>query len=565
MPKPSYVLGTNLSHDGSACLLKDGQICVAIEKERITRRKHDGNNDTQAITYCLDAAGIEMSDIGLIVQNTWEGMFERGNTWFRGPRILPPEIPVVTISHHLAHAYSAFATSPFRETAVMVIDNGGNSLDECLDLEGAVIPVTAPAELRPIYSETDSFYELLPNGELKTLYKDFSPPALIRKPYPMLPRPMMHSIGGVYMAVSMYVFSGMEDPGKLMGLAPFGRPGVYDMPIFDLHDGRVFVRYDWPQYFNDPCRNYEHFKQRFQYYADIAYWTQKEVERAILYLIENRRALSSSTNLCYVGGVALNAVANRRLLTDGLYENIYIQPAAGDNGIAIGCAYYGWLEVMKRERVMHSSRSIFLGRSYSTEVIDSMLEKRDGPYLVLRSDDYIRSTAQLLADGKIVAWFQGGSEFGPRALGNRSILADARRPEMRDMINRYIKDREDFRPFAPSVLREEASVYFECDYESPYMILVAPVRPQFRGLIPSVVHEDCSARVQTVTEEFNPAYYRLLQECKKLTGIGLLLNTSLNKRGQPIIETPEQAWTLFVETAIDALMIEGRLVCKSGV
>jgi carbamoyltransferase len=560
MPKPTYIIGTSLSHDGSACLLKDGRICFAIEKERITRRKHDGYNDAVAIEYCLRAANITLKDIDLIVQNTWAGMFAHGNEWFEGPRNFPTDVPVLTISHHLAHAYSAFATSSFTEASVLVIDNGGNSLDECLDLEEAEVPAKPDPELTPLYSEVDSFYHFTNDG-YQTLFKDFSPLAMIRKPYPMYPKAVMHSIGGVYKAVSEYVFNNMDDPGKLMGLAPYGRPGVYDFQAFDLRDGRVFVRYDWQHHFGRPARSYDQFKNDFQYYADIAYWIQKEVERAILYTVQSRRALSKSSNLCYAGGVALNAVANRLILTQTDFENVYIQPAAGDNGISLGCAYYGWLKALGRKRVMHDGSTCF-GAGYADDAIVSAIQEINASHLVQDSTDYISHAAELLASGKIVAWFQSGAEFGPRALGHRSILADPRRPEIRDYINRKVKFREDFRPFAPAVLAEDTNTYFDCSYKSPYMILVAPVREEWRHAIPSVTHLDFSARLQTVEEETDPDFYRLISEFKRLTDVGILLNTSFNKRGMPIVETPQQALDLFLNSAIDALVMNRVVLCK---
>jgi carbamoyltransferase len=558
MAKPVYVLGTSLSHDGSASLLKDGRVCVAIEKERITRRKHDGYNDSAAIEYCLNAAGIKMTDLTLIVQNSWSGMFEEGNEWFQGPRILDPAIPVVTISHHLAHAYSAFASSRFEESGVLIIDNGGNSIDECIDLDGALIPVMPEREVWGNYSETDSYYMFDAAG-FRTILKNFSPLGFLRKPYSIYPKPVMHSIGGVYAAVSGYVFNGMDDAGKLMGLAPYGRPGIYDFPMFDLKNGSVHVRYDWQHRFRNPARTMDRFKSNFQYYADIAYWTQREIERSILYIVESRLSLQRSRTLCYAGGVALNAVANRCILKH--YDNVYIQPAAADNGISLGCAYYGWLKVLQRERVMHDG-SICFGAKYTADHVWSAIHAADSSSLVYPSNDYISDTAALLAEGKTVGWFQKGAEFGPRALGNRSILADPRRPHVRDLINRDIKNREDFRPLAPSVLVEDRNIFFDCPYESPYMILVTQVRDEWGSKISSVVHCDSSVRVQTVAEQQNPEFYRLLSEFKRITGIGLLLNTSLNKRRMPIVETPEQALDVFLNSAMDVLVMDGVILCK---
>jgi carbamoyltransferase len=561
--RPRYVLGTGLSHDGSACLLKDGEMCVAIEKERITRRKHDGLNDMAAIRYCLDAEGIRLDDLELIVQNANFQVFQYGHQWFHGSRDLPASVPVVTITHHLAHAYSAFYASPFEDAATLVIDGCGNAYDDCPN-DGAIVPETPPAVAAHLYFEKDSFYGLR-DGRLAPLFKDFSPWGLRLREYPMHPNTTKHSIGGLYMAASLYAFDSFDDAGKLMGLAPYGRPGVYDFPIFDLVDGRVFVRYDWMHRFDRPARTKRLFKEHFQYYADIAWWVQREVERAILYVVRSRRELYSSDNLCYAGGVALNAVANRRLIEESGYRRVFIQPAAGDNGLALGCAYYGWIEVLRQER-RHHTGSTALGRSYAGPSSDRAVEEfaADGRIEMERPADYIARVADLLADGRVVGWFQGRAEFGPRALGHRSILADPRRLPMRDFINREIKCREDFRPFAPSVLEEDRAIYFEGEADSPYMLLVAPVRPEWRERIPAVVHEDGSARIQTVSRAMNPEYDALLRAFKARTGIGVLLNTSLNRRAMPIVETPAEAIDFLLTSKLDYLAIDGAIVSRAA-
>lgn len=558
--KPIYVLGTGLSHDGSACLLKDGRIQVAIEKERLTRSKHDGFNDSDAVNYCLVAAGITYNDLALVVQNANFGMLEHSNDWWHGPRVVNQTVPVVTITHHLAHAYSAIGTAPFDEAGILVIDGAGSSFDDCIDLDGAILPENPSPELRHLYFEKDSFY-VFKDNKVTPVYKDFSPWGSSMKNYPMHPNTTLHSIGGMYLSASMYVFSGFEDPGKLMGLAPYGRPGVYDFEAFELKEGRALVRYDWMSNFDQPCRSYKQFKQNFQYYADIAYWIQREVERAILYVIDARHELAPSQHLAYAGGVALNAVTNRRILTESKFKDIYIQPAAGDNGLAVGCAYYGWMEVLKRERVRHNG-SMALGRSYPNKTVAETLERRRDWVSYAATSDYIQLTAKLLDEGKTVGWFQDGAEFGPRALGHRSILADPRRAAMRDFINSKIKFREDFRPFAPSVLAEDVSVYFECDYESPYMILIAPVRPEWRHVIPSVVHLDNSARIQTVKASISPKYHELIRAFKERTGISVLLNTSFNRRGMPIVETPEEALNFFLNCDLDVLVLNNYIVHK---
>lgn len=688
MKEDIYVLGTGLSHDGSACLLKNGKICVAIEKERITREKHDGLNDTAAINYCLEAEGITLDDLTLVVQNANFGFFEFGNSFFCGKRLFDSNFkaPIVTISHHLAHAYYAMGTCPYEEAAILVMDGCGSLYDECIDLAGACVsPQQIPQDLQHLYAEKDSLY-LFKDNRLKTVYKDFSPFGLALKMYPMHPNTTKHSIGGLYSAATTYCFQDDSDAGKLMGLAPYGRPGKYNDTIFELKDGRVSVNYDWMRNFNAPARSFAEFWDNFQYYADIAYWVQKEAEKAIAYVIQSRSKLVDCRNLCYTGGVALNAVANGKILHSGAFDNYYFTPAAGDNGLAIGCAYYGWLEVLKKERVAHDGRSSF-GKKYTNVQVKQELQNfvvkdtRSGnaflklffenishfinkntiderKYLIrfvipeagvynlairnggadlvhgeqtnpactlitdtetlisglidkshliesirsnrssLKGDiqyfmkavnfdnlsgfvrklangngafrhacfteekNVVRKTAELLAAGKVIGWFQGGCEFGPRALGNRSILADPRKAGVQDFINHKIKFREDFRPFAPSVLQEEVSNYFEFTGNSPYMILTAQVKEAWKNELKGILHIDNSARIQTVTRDINERYYELLQEFKSLTGLPILLNTSFNKKGMPIVETPTQALSYFFECALDCLVIGDFIVYK---
>lgn len=558
-----YVLGVGLSHDGSACLLKDGRVAVAIEKERLTGRKHDGLNDTQCVQYCLDAAGIRPIDVSVIVQNANFSMFEAGNDWFFGPRALPEGIPVVTISHHLAHAYSAVGTSPFQETSVLVIDGCGNAFDETLDRDGALILCSPRSGEEHLFFEKDSYY-FFDGKTLHSLMKDFSPWGLGIRQYPMCPPTTMHSIGGVYAAVSAYSLFGMDDPGKLMGLSPYGRPGVHSFEIFELTEGRVFVKYDWMKRFTRPNRHVDDFKHRFQEHADLAYWVQREVERALLYVVRSRHAFAPSANLSYAGGVALNAVANHRIRTEGPFRDFYVQPAAGDNGLALGCAFYGWMQVLGRPKV-EPEPSTFFGRYYSREKATRAI-KAAGPDLsVEATDDVIHRTAEMLSSGAVVGWFQAGSEFGPRALGHRSILADPRSDTVQARINRTVKFREDFRPFAPSVPLEDLPRFFQSTRESPYMLEVVAVREEHRPSMPAVVHVDGSCRVQTIRESVDPRYHRLHREFERLSGIPVLLNTSLNSKGQPIIETPEAAVEFLRTTGLDALVIDDLLITKRRV
>lgn len=694
MKKHTYVLGTGLSHDGSACLIKDGEICVAIEKERLSRMKHDGFNDTLAINYCLQAEGITVHDLDLVVQSAlMNGNFDNGNAYFKGDRVFTDDVkvPVVTISHHLAHAYSAIGRCPFRQPFdVLVIDGSGSSFDECIDIGNAFVPEKEKIhkDVAHLYYEKDSYYNYS-DETLISVHKDFSPLGYAYKSYPAGLH-TVHSIGGVYQGASQYCFRNQMDAGKLMGLAPYGSPGIYKEEIFQLRDGRVFVNYDWIRLLNRPAVSHEEFKKNFKYYADIAYHVQEELERAVLYIVRERMALSATGNLCYAGGVALNAVANHLILSDTEVKNLYIQPAAGDNGIGIGCAYYGWLVTLGNKRHIKENSSTCFGVSYDKQRVENALTSfenkyhkdnlrtridnffttigrsykpesmgasaavihidirdycvyqvaisggrveckkgadltpsciieldelqlatiiQDPSYLTTLWDanrikisnyqdlvffagivdlvkvskdagidagttskhildefvyapDYIERTAELLSQGKVIAWFQSGSEFGPRALGRRSILADARVPGIRDYINTEIKFREDFRPFAPAVLREDVDVYFQRDRESPYMILVDQVRDEWHDKIESIVHKNNTSRIQTVTPDWNPDFYKLLKAFKEISGISVLLNTSFNRRGMTIVETPQDALDFFYSCKLDHLVLDKFIVSK---
>lgn len=558
---PTYVLGSGLSHDGSVCLLADGQVVLAIEKERITRLKHDGGNDRATMRYVLDWAGLTLDDIALVVQNENFGMFCEGNTVYNNEdRLLTDATRVVTISHHLAHAYSAYGASGFDQASVFVVDGCGNAYEDCMDLAPGSLLGSIPDGLGHIYFEKDSYYTSV-DGALRAVAKDFSPWGARGRP--ISPPTTLHSIGGVYQAFSLYVFGDFSDSGKLMGLAPYGDSRQFDFPLFELRDGQAFLRRETLDRFTTPAKSRAAMKSNFQYYANVAKYVQTEIERALLYLVNDRYERCPSPNLAYAGGVALNAVANSRIMRETGFERLFIQPAAGDNGLAIGCAYYGWLEVLGRERVRSTGRTYF-GAAYPADRVRRAIADSGDRVSAEPCADLEQRVARLLADGKIVGWYRGESEFGPRALGHRSILAHPGLPGLGDHINSNIKFREDFRPFAPSVIADEASRYFECDgYDSPYMILVFKVRPHYRELLANVVHRDGSSRLHTVTEESEPAYYRLLREFKALTGLPILLNTSLNKRGMPIVETPEEALSFFLDCALDALVLDDMLVQKA--
>lgn len=565
MTKPIYILGTGLSHNGSAVLLKDGSVCIAIEKERITRIKHDGGNDSVAIQYCLDAEGIELKDINLVIQ--CENFVIPKRETFKGKRLfaetLEPEI--ISISHHLAHAYSAVGTSPFSTCNVMVIDGCGSPLEQFLELhpeQKELIDKTILKEVQ-MQCEKDSFYHF--DGQnMIPLVKDFSVMAQNAPNSLTLPT-TQHSIGGFYATISNYVFGNMDDVGKLMGLAPYGKSGVYEFEVFRFEEKRLFVDEDWKKYFDNPSKGYEYFKEHFEYYATVAKWAQEQVEKAILLCISIRMHQFPHENLCYSGGVALNAVANAKLEDSKIAENIYFEPAASDNGLALGCAYYGWFAHMKQPKLKHDGSTCF-GKQYSAEEINTVLKNENlEEYQVFEYQEeeaLLAYCAKELTQGKTIGWYQSGSEFGPRSLGRRSILAHPGIENMKNHINANIKFREDFRPFAPAILQDKVKDYFEVGRNSPYMILVDKTKKEHLQNLKNVTHCDGSARVQTIDASWNPKFSKLVSAFYKESGIPVLLNTSLNRKGMPIVETPKHAIDLFKETALDILVLENVVLEK---
>ena len=564
MNKPIYILGSGLSHDGSTCLMKNGKIVVGIEKERLTRKKHDGFNDNLTIDYCLKSEGISFEDIDLIVQeNTCNPECKPEEIEKRSGRNIPSTIPQITISHHLAHAYSALGTSPFTDMSILVIDGQGSSFNNCLDIDA---PNLFP-DINKLHNK-DKYWEFLScysfkKGKLTPVWKNFGLFHIWdRNKFPMAPEDMQNSIGEFYDGVSNYIFNRSFCEGKTMGLAPFGREGIYNFDAFDFDKGVVKLKQNWIKYFDLlKSGKYIGFSENFQYFADIAKWAQQQLEKVIIECFAYVHKIAPCENISYAGGVALNAVVNSKLLSNTSFKNIYIQPASGDNGLAIGCCYYGWLEYFKKERVMHDG-STYFGKSYNNSDVFADLKDYSGVLNFSQDKNYIKKTAQLLNEGKVVAWFQKGSEFGPRALGHRSILANPTRKDIKNFINRQIKHREDFRPFAPSVLKKDLHKYFRCDFdESDYMLKVAEVKSHIASIIPGVVHKDLSARVQTVDEKLTPEYYQLIYEFKNYSGIPILLNTSFNGANMPVIETPEEAIKFFIDIKyLDALVVNNIII-----
>ncbi|QOZ34540.1 carbamoyltransferase C-terminal domain-containing protein [Bradyrhizobium sp. CCBAU 53421] len=575
MPKQhTYVLGLNVyDHDVSACLLRDGAIAYAISKERITREKHASGFYKEVVDYCLSAEGITLDDVDLVVRNSYilpvpemeERMLHQDmpgflpiaerNEAIKHPLFRSKSDKVVSISHHLAHAYSAFAVSPFKDGVVMIVDGVGSYQADAMESypqDGA----------SPLARESESYYRF-DDTKLECLKKVFMEPArgLLSDEFYNMP-----GLGALYSRVSTYVFGDWNKCGELMGLAPYGRHGQVGH-LLEMQDGRLHVPF-WGEENRQPfvldSGSWDK-SPTMRHWEDIAWRVQDDTENVLLARARWLRETTGAKNLCIAGGVALNCVANGRIAREAGFENVWIQPAAGDDGIAIGCAYYGWLEILKARRSFVMDHA-YVGRRYSDAEVAAALQG----FLVRiqieakRSDNICRDTAKLLADQRVIGWFQGPSEFGPRALGNRSLIADPRKAEMKDILNSRVKHRQAFRPFAPIVLAERMKEIFEGEEDSPYMLIAKPVRPEWRDRIPAIVHVDGSARVQSVREETNPALYRLLKEFEALTGVPVLINTSFNVKGEPIIETPQDAVSCFLTTGIDNLVLHDTLVTKTA-
>ena len=576
MPKQhSYVLGLNTyDHDVSACLLRDGAIAFAIAKERITREKHASGFYGEVIDYCLDAEGITLDDVDLIVRNCYilpvtemeERLVYQDRPGFlpdheraeaaKHPLYLSRSDKVVSVSHHLAHAYSAFAVSPFEEGVVMIVDGVGSYRSDVVE------PCPPGDTATALARESESYYKFS-GSKIECLKKVWMEPdrGFLSDEFYNMP-----GLGALYSRASTYIFGNWNRCGELMGLAPYGRRDQ-SKHLLELADGSLRVP-RWTSDFKQPFvmdRGGWEASPAMSHWEDLAWRVQDDTENVLLARARWLRETTGAGNLCMAGGVALNCVANGRIAREAGFENVWIQPAAGDDGIAIGCAYYGYLEILKQRRSFVMDHS-YVGRRYS----DQDIENATSRFLVriqataMRSEDICRDTATLLAGQGVIGWFQGASEFGPRALGNRSLLADPRKAEMRDILNRRVKHRQAFRPFAPIVLAERALEIFEGEEDSPFMLIAKSVRPEWRDRIPAVVHVDGTARVQTVKEAVNPMLYRLLREFEALTGVPVLINTSFNVKGEQIVETPEDALVCFLTTGIDHLVLHDTLVSKNA-
>src|SRR5437867_6482423 len=595
----TYILGASACyHDSAACLIRDGYIVAAAQEERFTRKKFDAGFPTNAIQYCLQEGGIALSDLKYFVfydkplikferlLETYVAFSPKGvksflaamPVWLKEKLLLKSVLqdelvsldgvkksglpPILFGEHHESHAASAFYPSPFKSAAVLCMDGVGE------------------------WATTSAWM-----GEGNTLT-------------PLWEIHFPHSLGLLYSAFTYYTgFKVNSGEYKVMGLAPYGKPkyvqAIYDNLIDLKEDGTFRLKIDYFNYctgltmtngkfddlFGGPPRKPETLLTQRD--MDLARSIQEVTEEVMLRLARSLHRETGAENLCLAGGVALNCVGNGRVLREGPFKGLWIQPAAGDAGGAVGVALKAWHGLEGQPRTANgrddAMRGALLGPSFSNEEIEQFLTKQGAPYVRLSDEALVDRVAQALAAGKIIGWFQGRRESGPRALGSRSMIGDARSPEMQSVMNLKIKYRESFRPFAPSVLRERVADYFEMDTDSPYMLLVAPVLEKRRteiteeqellwGIellkvprsdIPAITHLDYSARIQTVHEETNPRYYRLHKAFEAKTGCGVLVNTSFNVRGEPIVCTPEDAYRCFMRTEMDVLVLENCVVNKT--
>ena len=581
-------------HDAAAALLRDGLLLAAAEEERFTRKKHDYEFPQHAIEFCLRAGGIEARSLDYVaffekpfvkferLLLTSMQTFPRSHRVFREAmiswlgdklwikhliqrRLGVPSSKILFSEHHLSHAASTFFCSPFKEAAILTVDGVGEWATASLGVGKGT--------------------------DIKLLKE-------IRFP---------HSLGLLYSAFTAFLgFEVNEGEYKVMGMAPFGEPRhtdkVYklirlgsdgsfelDMDYFSFHcsaDKTFSAKFEdlfgpsrdpnslfftdvsgYPSYFGEKPANYKELEKQNRYYADVAASIQSVTEEVLLKMAHCAFKETGAKNLCMAGGVALNSVANGRILRETPFEQIYIQPAAGDGGGAIGAALYAHHMVLGQPRSFVMEHA-YWGEEHPPENIESFLQEKGIRYQRLEKEEkLIEQVIDRLQKGQVVGWSQGRFEWGPRALGNRSILADPRRADMKDIVNVKIKFREPFRPFAPSVLAERAGEYFQLldpprHYPARFMLYVVDVRDAKRDSIPAVTHVDGTARPQTVSKEVNPRYYQLIETFGQATGIPVILNTSFNLKGEPIVNTPHEALHTFSQSGMDVLVLGDYVIDK---
>lgn len=598
------VLGLKITgHDTGAALISQGRV-IAIAEERLNRVKHSFNMFPElAIDYCLNALNVEPKEVNLIVIDQVgtrtririkEMFLEKVGDRF-------PRASIEVINHHDAHAASAFFCSPFEEAAILVYDGSGEKFETHLGVFAT--------ETETLYRGSgNQFHQIQKTMHLRE-GKVF---------------PYTFGVGKLYSLLSnVYLRFGAYNEGKMMGLAPYGDDSLLkkfrEEMWFKEKDGHIVCnsRIAFPggskikllisskspqeilkriirkiKFLLKPLAKnlikfaYSDFAEEIfvepkifpkiylpkpprpkdcelpdDYYTNVAYAGQQILEKVATLWGKKLKGITKSENLCVAGGVGLNIDANKRFLDTVGFKHVFIQPAASDTGIALGSALYG-LHVILNQPRFSIMKNASLGKKYSGAEIKSAIEERKSEIVVKTFNNIAEETAKLISQGKIIGWFYGGSEYGPRALGHRSILADPRVKDMKDILNNKVKHREPWRPFAASILRESMSKYFELEEESPFMLLAAKVKEEKQKLIPSVVHVDGTSRIQSVTKEENGHYYDLIAAFNKITGVPLILNTSFNLAGEPIVETPKDALNCFLSTQMDFLVLENYLISK---
>jgi carbamoyltransferase len=557
MGRSPLILGISASHNGAVCLLRGDEIIVAIQEERLSRQKRHrlyGSEPSLSIPYCLNTAGVGPSDIDMVVVSIGGRVSNPSQDIRSNPQLkeILRHAPALTIPHHYAHAASAFATSGFSDAVVLVADGMGSPFEDLFDDEQATVnkPVEDGWETISSYYASDVTLNCLekhlaPRGEWLILDGD------------QMPR--FGSLGGMFSAVAHQVFGNAMDAGKVMGLAPYGNQTFETDQFFDFSGNDFLFHNSVPERFNTP----ERWPLNADGYKDLCCSVQAALEKAVLHLVARLRERHLSENLCYAGGVALNSVVNELLVQQSGFKHVHIVPAAEDSGPALGAAYYG-LWHLTGENTLKRQTVDSCGRKYSAASIDSALTQVRG-LRCFPSSDVIYDAVELLSNGMIVGWFDSGSELGPRALGQRSILCDPRRLDGKYVLNSKVKRREAFRPFAPAILLNEAENWFKGDgnLESPFMLRVLQFRDEKAPLVPAVSHVDGTGRVQTLTEQANGRFYELVRKFHERTTVPLLLNTSFNFMGQPIVETPLDALQCLMNTGLDCCVFEDRIVYKS--
>ena len=582
-------------HDAAAALLRDGVLIAAAEEERFTRKKHDYEFPQKAIEFCLRTGGIEAADLDYVVffekpfvkferlLLSSMQMFPRSHRVFREAmitwladklwiktliqkRLGLPSSKIIFSEHHLSHAASSFFCSPFDEAALLTVDGVGEwttasmgiGKDTNIKLQKEI---RFPHSLGLLYSAFTAFLGFEVNeGEYKVMgMAPFGSPRYADKVGKLV---RIHSDGSFELDLDYFCFHySTEKTFNTKFLTLFGPPRDSSAPFFTLDSG-------YPSYFGDKPGNYHELAKQNQYYADIAASIQAVIEEALVQMARCAHRETGLRKLCMAGGVALNSVANARILRETEFDELYVQPSAGDGGGAIGAALYGYHVVLGKPRSFVMEHA-YWGEEQGPGEVEHFLKRKGVTYRRFSDEDKLLAhVVDRLQQGKVIGWSQGRFEWGPRALGNRSILADPRRPEMKDVVNVKIKFREPFRPFAPSVLAEEVEKYFVLPqaaqhYPARFMLYVVDVKDGKRDCLPAITHVDGTGRLQSVRKETNPLYYRLIETFGQATGVPILLNTSFNLRGEPIVNTPKEAFNTFTQSGMDVLVLGEYMIEKA--